>query len=103
MKTNKFATVKRLTVTANPNIKDWQEVETISVMFIPLSQEMGQIASAQGIMGKAYNVYADATADIQETDRLVIDLLEYDVKGIKKYEGTHGVNHLEVLIEKRKQ
>ncbi|GAH65424.1 unnamed protein product, partial [marine sediment metagenome] len=32
-----------------------------------------------------------------------IDLVEYDVRGIKKYEGSQAVNHLEVLIEERKQ
>lgn len=104
MKTNKIITIKRLEAEiANPNIKSWQEVGTISVMFLPLSAEMSQIARAEGIMGKAYNLYAGVGADIQETDRVVIDSIEYDVRGIRKYEGSHAVDHMAVLIEERKQ
>jgi len=72
-------------------------------MFLPLSDERSQIAKAEGIIGKAYTIFAELLADIQETDRVVIDLLEYDVKGIKKYEGSHNVDHIKVLIEERKQ
>jgi len=103
MKTNKQATIKRLTATANPNIKEWQEVGTISVMFLPLSAERRQIARAEGIIGKAYTLFAELSADIQETDRVVIDEVEYDVKGIKRYEGSQAVDHQEILIEERKQ
>ena len=103
MKTNKTATIKRLTAEVNPNIKSWAEVGTIQVMFLPLSAERSQIAVAEGIIGKAYTLFAGLTADIQETDRVVIDLLEYDVKGIKKYEGSKAVDHIEVLIEERKK
>jgi len=104
MKTNKSAIIKRLEAEiANPNIKSWQEVGTISVMFLPLSAERSQIAAAEGIIGKAYTIFAELAADIQETDRVVIDTLEYDVKGIKKYEGSQAVDHIEVLIEERKQ
>ncbi len=102
MKTNKSATVKRLTTGANPNIKSWQEGATIQVMFLPLSAERSQIAVAQGIIGKAYILFTELTANIEETDRVIIDLLEYDVRGIKKYEGSQAVDHLEVLIEERK-
>jgi len=104
MKTNKSITIKRLTAeVANPNIKYWKEVGTISIMFLPLGAEMSQIAAGEGIVGKAYNLYATVGADIQETDRVEIDTLEYDVRGIKKYEGSHNVDHLEILIEERKQ
>lgn len=103
MKTNKTTTIKRLTATANPNVKEWSEVGTISVMFLPLSAEKSQIAKAEGIIGKAYTLFADSAADIEETDRVVIDTLEYDVRGIKKYEGSQAVDHIEVLIEERKQ
>lgn len=104
MKTNKSATIKRLEAeVANPNIKSWVEKETIQVMFLPLSAERSQIARAEGIMGKAYILFAELAADIQETDRVVIDTLEYDVKGIKKYEGSKAVDHLEILIEERKK
>ena len=103
MKTNKVITIKRLTTDPlNANIKNWQEVGTASVLFLPLSNEMRQIAREQGIMGKAYNIYADVDTDIEETDRIVIDTLEYSVKGIKKYEGSQSVDHLEVLLEERK-
>lgn len=103
MKTNKTATIKRLEAEiANPNIKSWNEVGSISVMFLPLNAEMGQIAQAEGIVGKAYSIYAEVDADIRETDRLVIDTIEYDVKGVKKYEGSEAVDHIEVLIEERK-
>jgi len=103
MKTNKTITIQRLEAeVANPNITSWQEVGTISGMFLPLSAEMNQLAQAQGIMGKAYNLYTAVGADIQETDRAIIDGEIYEVKGIKKYEGSKGVDHLEVLIEQRK-
>ena len=104
MKTNKTATIKRLEAeVANPNIKSWVEQGTIRVMFLPLSDERRQLAKAQGIVGKAYTLFAEVAADIEETDRVIIDLLEYDVKGIKKYEGSKAVDHLEVLIEERKK
>jgi len=104
MKTNKEATIKRLEAeVANPNIKSWAEVGTIDVMFLPLSDERSQIARAEGIIGKAYTIFTGLSADIKETDRVVIDTLEYDVKGIKKYEGSQAVDHLEVLIEERKK
>lgn len=103
MKTNKTATIKRLEAeVANPNIKSWAEVGTIKVMFLPLSAERSQIAAAEGIIGKAYILFAELSADIQETDRVIIDTIEYDVKGIKKYEGSKAVDHLEILIEERK-
>lgn len=103
MKTNKTATIKRMEAeVANPNIKSWVEKGTIEVMFLPLSDERIQIAKAEGIIGKAYTLFADVAADVQETDRVVIDTLEYDVRGIKKYEGSTAVDHLEVLIEERK-
>ena len=103
MKKNKIATIERLTAeVGNPKIKSWQEVGTISVMFLPLSAEMSQIAKAEGIIGKAYNLYTEVEADIQETDRVVIDLIEYEVRGIKKYEGSYATDHAEILIEKRK-
>ena len=104
MKTNKTATIKRLTTEpTNVNIKSWAEVGTISVMFLPLSDEKKQLAKAEGIIGKAYTLFAEVSADIQETDRAVIDTLEYDVKGIKKYEGSKAVDHLEILVEERKK
>ena len=104
MKTNKEATIKRLEAEiANPNIKSWNEIGTARVMFLPLSSEKSQIAVAEGIMGKAYTLFMDVSADIQETDRVVIDTIEYDVRGIKKYDGSQLVDHLEVLIEKRKE
>ena len=104
MKQNKTATIKRLEAeVANPNIKSWVEQGTIRVMFLPLSAERSQIATAEGIIGKAYTLFAELSADIEETDRVVIDTLEYDVKGIKKYEGSHAVDHLEILIEERKK
>jgi len=104
MITNKEATIKRLAAeVANPNIKSWLEVGTIQVMFLPLSDEKRQIAKAEGIVGKAYRLFAEVSADIQESDRVVIDTLEYDVKGIKKYEGSHNVDHIEILIEERKK
>ena len=103
MKTNKEATIKRLEAeVANPNIKSWNEVGIIQVMFLPLSDDRIQMAKAEGIIGKAYTIFADSGVDIQETDRVVIDSLEYDVRGIKKYEGSLSVDHLEVLIEERK-
>jgi hypothetical protein len=103
MRINKTATIQRLTAeVANPNIESWQEVGTISGMLLPLSAEMNQLAQAQGIMGKAHNLYTEVGADIGETDRVVIDGIEYEVRGIKKYEGSRGVDHLEVLIEQRK-
>lgn len=106
MKTNKTAIIKRLTAEASPheNIKSWvEQEETIRVMFLPLSAERSQIAVAEGIIGKAYTLFAGLTANIQETDRVVIDEIEYSVKGIKKYEGSHNVDHLEILIEERKK
>lgn len=103
MKTNKMAIIERLTVDpTNINIKYWQEVGTVQVMLLPLSAERSQIARAEGIIGKAYQIYAGLGADIQETDRLVVDTTEYEVRGIKKYEGSHNVDHIEVLIEERK-
>ena len=104
MKYNKSATVKRLTAeVANPNIKSWSEVAVFMVFLLPLSNEMSQIAKAEGIIGKAYNVYADLEVDIQVTDRLVIDSKVYDVRGVNKFEGSSTVDHLEILIEKRKE
>jgi len=104
MKTNKDAIIKRLEAEiANLNIKSWVEKETIRVMFLPLSDERRQIALTEGIIGKAYILFAELAANIQETDRVIIDALEYDVKGIKKYEGSHAVDHLEILIEERKK
>jgi len=102
MKTNITATIKRLTAGVNPNIKSWAETGTVSVFFQPMSDEKRQLAKAEGIIGKAHILFAEVTADVQETDRVVIDTLEYDVKGIKKYEGSHAVDHLEILIEERK-
>lgn len=103
MKQNKTATIKRLEPeTVGLDIKVWNEVGTVNVMFMPLSAERSQIAAAEGIIGKAYTLFAELAVDIQETDRVVIDTLEYDVKGIKKYEGSHEVDHIEVLIEERK-
>ena len=104
MITNKIATIKRLEPeAANPNIKEWVEKGTEQVMFLPLSAQRTQLARAEGIIGKAYTLFARLLADIQETDRAVIDTLEYDVRGIKKYEGSQSVDHLEILIEQRKQ
>jgi len=104
MKTNKTIAITRLTADAvNPNIKTWQDVGTATVMFLPLNNEQKQIAKAEGIMGKAYNLYAELGADIQATDRVTIDSEKYDVRGIKKYEGTQTVDHLEIIIEKIKE
>ena len=102
MKINKMAVIKRLTTTTNPNIKEWTEVGTVEGMFLPLSMEKSQIAKAEGIIGKAYTFFVDLTADIQEMDRLIIDELEYSVKGIKKYEGSQAVDHSKILLEQRK-
>ena len=103
MKTNNTATITRLQVeVANPNIESWTSLGTINVMFLPLSDQMRQIAVAQGITGKAYKLFAEASEDIQATDRVTIDSTEYDVRGIKKYEGSKtGIDHLEILIEER--
>ena len=103
MKTNKIAIIKQLKAEiGNPNIESWVEKGTEKIMFLPLSSEKNQIAKAEGIIGKAYNVFAEVKADIKETDRLVIDGLEYDVRGIKKYEGSQLVDHKKILVEERK-
>lgn len=103
MKTNKNAIIKRLTTDpTNINIKSWSEVGTISVMFLPLSAERRQIATAEGIIGKAYTLFARLESDIQETDKIIVDDEAYEVRGIKNYSGSHAVDHLEVLIEKCK-
>ncbi len=101
MKTNKTITIKRLQKKSeNSNIKEWQEVGTESVFVIPLSDEMTAIANEQGIFGQSYQVFARLGADIKETDKLIIDGEEYDVKGIKKYEGSNNLDHLEILANK---
>ena len=103
MKTNNVATITRLQAeVANPNIDSWTSLGTIDVMFLPLSDQMKQIAAAQGIVGKAYQLFAEESSDIEATDRVTIDSIEYDVRGIKKYEGSQtGIDHLEILIEER--
>ena len=103
MKTNNTANITRLQAeVANPNIESWTSLGTISVMFLPLSDQAKQVAVAQGIIGKAYKLFADVSEDIQATDRVTIDSVEYDVRGIKKYEGSQtGIDHLEILIEER--
>lgn len=104
MRTNKTAKIKRLEAEAeNPNIQSWVEKGTEQVFFIPLSDERRQLARAEGIIGKAYEMWMRVGADILETDRVEINEIEYDVKGIKKYEGSYSSDHLEVLIEERKQ
>jgi len=103
MKTNNTANITRLQAeVANPNIKSWTSLGSFGVMFLPLNDEMKQIAAAQGVIGKAYRLFAGVSEDIQETDRVTIDSTEYDVRGIKKYEGSQVVDHLEILIEERK-
>ena len=107
MKYNKTATVQRLEAEEdNPNIKSWQDNSIIRIMFLPSTnrtgQEMKQIASAEGIIGKAYMVYCDFQADVKVTDRMVIDEMCYDVRGVNKFEGSQKVDHLEILIEERK-
>jgi len=103
MKTNNTATITRLQAeVANPNIESWTSLGTINVMFLPLSDQMRQIAVAQGIVGKAHKLFTGVSEDIQATDRVTIDSIEYDVRGIKKYEGSQtGIDHLEILIEER--
>ena len=108
MTKNKTATIKRLTTEeSNPNIESWQEVGDARVMFMPMGSSAGddmrQLAASQGIMGKAYVAYAEKSADIEETDKLIIDSTTYEVRGLKKYEGTHQVDHLQVLLEKKKE
>jgi len=104
MKYNKTITVQRLEAeVANPNIKSWQDDSVVEVMFLPLDKEMKQIALAEGIIGKAFMIYCDLSADIEATDRIIIDEVCYDVRGVNKFEGSNSVDHLEVLIEKRKE
>lgn len=104
MRHNETATIKRLTTDpTNANIKYWSEVGDIKVMFLPLSAERSQIAKAEGIIGKVYTIFAGLSVDIQETDRVIINGLGYDVKGIKKYKGSQNVDHQEILIVERKQ
>ena len=104
MKYNKTATIQRLeTEEDNPNIKSWQDNGIIRVMFLPLGKEMKQIAIEEGIIGKAYSVYCDLQADIKTTDRIIIDEVCYDVRGVNKYEGSQKVDHLEILVEERQE
>ena len=101
MKTNKTIIIKRLQKKSDSsNIKEWQEVGTENVFVIPLSDEMTAIANEQGIFGQSFQVFARVGADIKETDKLIIDGDEYDVKGIKKYEGSNNLDHLEILANK---
>lgn len=102
MKTNKTVTIQRLTVDKiNKNIKKWQEVGTENVFIMPLSDEMVAIAGEQGIFGQSYQIFAKPDSDIKQTDRLIIDGETFEVKGIKKYEGSNGVDHCEILVEKK--
>jgi len=103
MKQNKSVIIKRLTATTNVNVKDWQEIETIEGMFLPLSDERQQIAQAEGIIGQAYNLYVAVGTDIQATDRLEIDSKTYDVRGVQKFEGSQSVDHIKLLLEEAKE
>ena len=100
MKKNKTATIQRLSAFGGAGVKKWQEVGTINGLFMPLSEERGQIAVGMGIIGKGYDFYIfDITEDIQEADRVIIDEQTYEVKGIQKYDVDSGLAHLEVLLE----
>lgn len=102
MKSNKNITIKRLTVDeTNPNIKKWQEVGTEDVFIMPLSDEMVAVAHEQGIFGQSYQIFAKPDSAIKQTDRLIIDDETFEVKGIKKYEGSYNANHCEILVEKK--
>ena len=104
MRTNQIVIIKRLMSNpANINIKSWVEVKTIRAMLLPLGAERRQIAAQEGIMGKAFMLYTKISDDIRETDRVVIDAREYDVRGAKRYEGSRTVDHCEFLIEQRKE
>jgi len=104
MKHNKTATITRLEAEEdNPNIKSWQECLIVRVMFLPLGKEMKQIAIEEGIIGKAYMVYCNRQADIRVTDRIEIDEVSYDVRGVNKYEGSQKVDHTEILVEERQE
>lgn len=104
MRTNKTAIVTRLKEkTAGSSVKDWKAAGEVTGMFLPLNDERKQLATEQGIIGKAFVFYTEKSADIQETDRLTIDTIIYEVKGIKKYDVGSTLDHLEILLEERKQ
>ncbi len=41
---------------------------------------MRQIAVAQGIVGKAHKLFTGVSEDIQATDRVTIDSIEYNIR-----------------------
>jgi len=52
-----------------------------------------------GSFGKVYRFHTDKWADIKEWDRLEIEWIEYDVKGVADFKGT-SFGRTQVLLNK---
>lgn len=75
------AAVWRQVYTANKSVMTNQNV-TVYGFFQPIDSDMNTVAL--GIIGQAYQFVCEGDSDIRAADKLVIDSVEYRVRGAKR-------------------
>ena len=95
----KTVTVKRLVGNqgGNPDKFAFSTVGTISADIQPSSPETTQFV--EGVAGETFNIFCEKGADIQKNDRVVIDGVDYTVKGMLEFD-EGNIPHKEGVIVK---
>lgn len=77
-KNNTINAIKRQTYTGGKS--SYATTSSTTGYLRPLSEE--QAAANQMQWGQAFSLIVETRVDIQETDRVIVDLVEYTVKGV---------------------
>lgn len=88
-------TTKRLTITAGKSA--YSAYGSGSGFFKPMSDEMAMINSVQ--IGQGYLLDTDGDTDINTTDRITINSVDYDVKAIAVHE-MRGLSYKKITLIK---
>lgn len=96
---SKTADVYRRATASSKNEYGASAVATsVPVRLEPLDAD--DVLLADGGLTRNYRLYAELDANIQETDKLVIDSVSYYAQGIQKFD--FGLKHLEIMVKEVK-